>query len=66
MGMEALETAVSYWEDALAAYNPKAGSLGGSAGALTTAEETKFIRALESILEGAFQLQVSSLLCLID
>ena len=60
MGMEALETAVGYWEDALAAYHPKgaAAAMGNAAGALTTAEETKFIHMLESILEGAFQLQV--------
>ena len=60
MGMEALETAVGYWEDALAAYHPRAGSIGTHAGVLTTSEETKFIRMLESILEGAFQLQVNA------
>ena len=55
MGMEALETVISYWEDALAAYNPTANNL-----MLTTAEETEFIRSLEDILEAAFQLQETS------
>ena len=55
MGMEALETVISYWEDALAAYNPTANNL-----MLTTAEETEFIRKLEDILEAAYQLQETS------
>ena len=55
MGMEALETVISYWEDALAAYNPTANNL-----MLTTAEETEFIRSLEDILESAYQLQENS------
>ena len=56
MGMEALETVISYWEDALQAYQP---ANGGHNNYLTTAEEAKFMRLLENILEGAFQLQVS-------
>jgi len=55
MGMEALETVISYWEDALAAYNPTANNL-----MLTTSEETEFIRSLEDLLESAFQLQENS------
>ena len=55
MGMEALETVISYWEDALAAYNPTANNL-----MLTTAEETEFIRSLVDILESAYQLQENS------
>ena len=39
MGMEALETVIGYWEDALAAYNPTA-----TRRVLTTNEETEFIR----------------------
>lgn len=57
MGMEALETVISYWEDALQAYQPPTGAP-NNIGMLTTAEETRFIRLLENILEGAFQLQV--------
>ena len=53
--MEALETATSYFEEALQAYQP---SNGAQNNFLTTAEEAKFMRMLENILEGAFQLQV--------
>jgi len=55
MGMEALETVIGYWEDALAAYNPTSRQL-----VLTTAEETQFIKSLEDILEAAFVLQENS------
>ncbi|XP_023325632.1 mitoguardin [Eurytemora carolleeae] len=52
MGMEALETVIAYWEDALAAYNPTATSL-----VLTTSEESEFRRSVEEILDLAYQLQ---------
>jgi len=52
MGMEALETVIAYWEDALAAYNPTARSL-----VLTTREESEFRQSLEEILDMAYQLQ---------
>merc|ERR1719195_602061 len=55
MGMEALETVISYWEDALAAYNPTANNL-----MLTTSEEAEFIKSLEDILEAAYDLQETS------
>jgi len=55
MGMEALETVISYWEDALAAYNPSANNL-----MLTTSEEAEFIKSLEDLLEAAFELQDTS------
>jgi len=55
MGMEALETVISYWEDALAAYNPSANSM-----MLTTTEEAEFIKSLEDILEAAYELQDTS------
>lgn len=55
MGMEALETVIGYWEDALAAYNPTARSL-----ILTTAEEAEFRQNIEDILEMAYQLQDQS------
>ncbi len=65
MGMEALETVVGYWEDALGAYrsvdeNQKSKGKKPPPLALTTAEETNFMRLLESILEGAYQLQEES------
>ncbi|XP_035227250.1 mitoguardin-like [Stegodyphus dumicola] len=55
MGMEALETAIAYWEDALAAYRPPPGDIL----ALTDAEEGKFTHMLEKILEKAYKLQES-------
>ena len=55
--MEALETAVGYWEDALNSYVPKNKSLMRN-NFLTTAEETKFIHMLKNILDEAYQLQV--------
>lgn len=53
MGMEALETVVGYWEDALSAYQS-----GGKHKLLTTSEEAEFTKMLETILEAAYQLQV--------
>ena len=48
--MESLETAINYWEDALAAYqSSSAGS--NVAGALLTAEEAEFCRSLERVLQ---------------
>lgn len=52
MGMEALETVIAYWEDALAAYNPTATRL-----VLTTSEESEFRQSVEEILDLAYQLQ---------
>jgi hypothetical protein len=57
MGMEALETVVGYWEDALAAYN-RPGVTGTKKNlVLTSPEEAEFIKLLENILEGAYTLQ---------
>ena len=57
MGMEALETVVGYWEDALSAYNRPVGNGLKSNLVLTSPEETEFIKLLENILEGAYTLQ---------
>lgn len=46
-GVESLETAINYWEDALAAYQ----SSNGSGAALLTAEEAEFCRSLERVLK---------------
>jgi len=46
-GVESLETAINYWEDALAAY--QSGS--SNVGALLTAEEAEFCRSLERVLQ---------------
>ncbi|CAL4142060.1 unnamed protein product, partial [Meganyctiphanes norvegica] len=53
MGMEALETATGYWEDALAAYS--AGVRGGIA--LTSAEEAEFTALLQRVIDDAYSLQ---------
>ena len=64
MGTEALETVIGYWEDALNAYRSNSIAAASDKDApppppmLTTAEETVFVRMLENILEGAYQLQV--------
>ena len=55
MGMEALETVVGYWEDALNAYQSRQT---GKQRLLTTSEEAEFTKMLENILEAAYQLQV--------
>ncbi|KAF8792676.1 Mitoguardin like protein [Argiope bruennichi] len=53
MGMEALQTAIAYWEDALKAYSaPPDGPL-----ALADAEEVNFTHMLEKIVEKALDLQ---------
>ena len=57
MGMEALETVVGYWEDALAAYNRPVNSGLKNNLVLTSPEETEFVKLLENILEGAYNLQ---------
>ena len=54
--MEALETVVGYWEDALNAYQSSQNS---KQKLLTTSEEAEFTKMLENILESAYQLQVN-------
>jgi len=61
MGMEALETVIGYWEDALGAYHPSDNNL-----ALTTAEEAEFRVKVEDILYLAYQLQEQSEMLFID
>ncbi|XP_057381475.1 mitoguardin-like [Daphnia carinata] len=52
MGVESLETAINYWEDALAAYQSNS-----TGAALLTAEEVEFCRSLERVLKAAYVLQ---------
>lgn len=54
MGMEALETVINFWEDALTAYQS------------TTAEDTEFSREIHNLLEIAWQLQDQSELLFLD
>lgn len=60
IGMEALETSINYWEDALAAFS--LGARGGVSGtlALTSPEEAEFCREIQELLQNAYLLQVSS------
>lgn len=55
MGMEALETVINFWEDALVAYQTP-----------TTAEESEFCREIQSLLDIAWQLQDQSELLFLD
>ncbi|KAK9885188.1 hypothetical protein WA026_010695 [Henosepilachna vigintioctopunctata] len=63
MGMEALETCISYWEDALSAYRSKdaSGPL-----AVLSREEASFCRDLHQLLESAIDLQNTSEMLFLD
>ncbi|KAF4518015.1 hypothetical protein B566_EDAN009248 [Ephemera danica] len=74
-GMEAIETAINYWEDALEAYrlqSSAAAAEGEAAGdamstlAVTTAEEAEFTRDLQDLLDAAYKLQGNSELLFLD
>ncbi|XP_067639475.1 mitoguardin isoform X1 [Eurosta solidaginis] len=62
MGMEALDTVINFWEDALAAHN----SPGGVPALLTTAEESEFCREIQNLLDMAYTLQEQSELLFLD
>ncbi|XP_046961011.1 mitoguardin [Vanessa cardui] len=66
MGMEALETSINYWEDALAAFS--AGARGGVSGtlALTSPEEAEFCREIQDLLQNAYLLQERCELLFLD
>lgn len=53
--MEALETVINFWEDALVPYQPPA-----------TTEESEFCREIQSLLDLAWQLQDQSELLFLD
>uniref|UniRef100_A0A1B0FKA4 Mitoguardin n=1 Tax=Glossina morsitans morsitans TaxID=37546 RepID=A0A1B0FKA4_GLOMM len=62
MGMEALDTVINFWEDALAShYSP-----GGVPALLTTAEESEFCREIQNLLDMAYTLQEQSELLFLD
>jgi hypothetical protein len=62
--MEALETAINYWDDALAAYNCMSG--GGAPLAVTNSEEAEFCRELQRLLDAAYSLQDQCELMFLD
>ncbi|XP_063529415.1 mitoguardin [Cydia strobilella] len=66
MGMEALETSINYWEDALAAFS--LGARGGVSGtlALTSPEEAEFCREIQELLQNAYLLQERCELLFLD
>lgn len=64
MGMEALETVINHWEDALATHSHN--SPGGFPAALTTAEESEFCREIQNLLDMAYTLQDQSELLFLD
>ncbi|KAL4712970.1 hypothetical protein ACJJTC_012040 [Scirpophaga incertulas] len=66
MGMEALETSINYWEDALAAFS--LGGRGGVSGALalTSPEEAEFCREIQELLQNAYLLQERCELLFLD
>lgn len=62
MGMEALDTVINHWEDALAAhYSP-----GGIPAVLTSSEESEFCREIQNLLDMAYTLQDQSELLFLD
>lgn len=66
--MEALETSISYWEDALAAYQSGGGggSGGGNTAVLLGLEDSTFCRELQELLDAAYQLQEQSEMLFLD
>ncbi|CAH0700423.1 unnamed protein product [Spodoptera exigua] len=64
--MEALETSINYWEDALAAFS--LGARGGVSGtlALTSPEEAEFCREIQDLLQDAYLLQERCELLFLD
>lgn len=67
VGVEALETAISYWEDALAAYQSGGGSAGDKNPAvLLGLEDSTFCRELQELLEAGYQLQEQSEMLFLD
>lgn len=64
MGMEALETCISYWEDALAVYRSKDGA--GGPLAMLSPEEAGFCKDLQLLLDSAIELQENSEMLFLD
>jgi len=64
--MEAIETAINFWEDALEAYQKLAKENRGTTLAVTTAEEAEFTRDLQNLLEAVLKIQSDSELLFLD
>lgn len=63
LGMEALETAISYWEDAMAAYSTA--RIDGIL-TVTSVEDAEFSRELQKVIDLAYALQEESELLFLD
>lgn len=62
MGMEALDTVINYWEDALSShYSP-----GGLPPILATADDSEFCREIQNLLDMAYTLQDQGELLFLD
>lgn len=59
--MEALETSINYWEDALAKYTTQ-----GPTPALPSEEEAQFTQELQRLVEAAYNLQEQCELLFLD
>lgn len=59
MGMEALETVIGYWEDALSTYQ-------STDGVLMSPEDSEFCREIHNLLDAAYTLQEQSELLFLD
>ncbi|CAK1550116.1 unnamed protein product [Leptosia nina] len=64
--MEALETSINYWEDALAAFSVNARGGGAGTLALTSPEEAEFCREIQELLQNAYLLQERCELLFLD
>lgn len=62
--MEALETTISYWEDALSAFTARNNHTLPLA--VTSVEDSEFSRDVQRLLEAAYQLQEQSELLFLD
>lgn len=65
VGMEAIETAINFWEDALEAYRALSKEDRGAL-AVTTAEEAEFTRDLQHLLESGYKIQGESEMLFLD
>ncbi|CAB3373822.1 Hypothetical predicted protein [Cloeon dipterum] len=63
--MEAIETAINFWEDALEGYRNLSKENRGAL-AVTTAEEAEFTRDLQNLLDAAYKIQSDSELLFLD
>ncbi len=64
LGMEALETSIMYWEDAMSAYTRDTAN--SESLAITNEEESEFCKELQKLLDEAYKLQDGCELLFLD